>query len=368
MAEGHWLAAQQIGWLLAALAGLYLFFAAAEAAMLRADQHDGQGRAFWMKRRLTLSGEIGSDNDWLAWRLGMAFTTLGLGWVAGRAVSLWLSPALERLGLPVEAAFSLAAFMLLALLAAVHVLASVLFKRLGASRGGPSQAPLWLRLSLQLLVKLLTPLARAMAALSVWIAKRARLGADQEGPQGTQQRAQMEIRTLLQEALYGDGSRKSELAMLDNVFHFSSVSAREVMVPRTEIVCLYAGLSDEDNWRIAVNHLYTRYPVCDPDKDHMIGYVHMKDMFRHNGKLCELPKLLRPILSLPAGTRLGPLLAAMKRCRTEMVLLIDEYGGTSGLVTMEDVLEQLVGELDDEFGGMRPGKGSRIAGRLANDA
>ncbi|MDF2723216.1 MAG: rane protein, partial [Paenibacillus sp.] len=98
----------------------------------------------------------------------------------------------------------------------------------------------------------------------------------------------------------------------------------------------------------------TRYPVCDPDKDNIIGFIHIKDLLKSRDGLDNIRSIVRPMMSIPESMPISTLLKMMQKKRTEVALLIDEYGGTSGLVTMEDILEELVGEIHDEFDEERP--------------
>jgi CBS domain containing-hemolysin-like protein len=125
------------------------------------------------------------------------------------------------------------------------------------------------------------------------------------------------------------------------------------MIPRTEMDCLYAYLPFEDNKQAALQKMHTRYPVCDPDKDSIIGFVHMKDLLKAPD-LGDIRQIARPIISVPDLMPISSLLKLMQKQRTQIALLIDEYGGTAGLVTLEDIIEELVGEIQDEFDEERP--------------
>jgi CBS domain containing-hemolysin-like protein len=146
----------------------------------------------------------------------------------------------------------------------------------------------------------------------------------------------------------------AELTLMDNIFEFSETNAREIMIPRTEMICLYANLSYEENRQIAVTEMHTRYPVCDPDKDNVIGFVHIKDLLKSDRGIGNIKKIIRPITKVPESMQISALLKLMQKRKTQMALLIDEYGGTSGLVTFEDIIEEIVGEVQDEFDEERP--------------
>lgn len=124
------------------------------------------------------------------------------------------------------------------------------------------------------------------------------------------------------------------------------------MIPRTEMICLYSNESTEENLAIATESMRTRYPICAEDKDHIIGFIHIKDLLRAN--TLDTRTMIRPILAVPESTQISDLLKRMQRSKTQIAILIDEYGGTSGMVTLEDIMEEIVGEIQDEFDQERP--------------
>lgn len=149
------------------------------------------------------------------------------------------------------------------------------------------------------------------------------------------------------------GSDQQESTLLSqNILEFSSRTAREIMIPRTEMICLNTEWSIHENLKTASIEMRTRYLVCRGDKDHIIGFVHIKDLFMSGME--DYIKAVRPILSIPESTSIDLLLKQMKDSKTQIAIVIDEYGGTSGLVTLEDIVEEIVGEIQDEFDNERP--------------
>jgi len=116
---------------------------------------------------------------------------------------------------------------------------------------------------------------------------------------------------------------------------------------------LYTQHSLEENLEIALEGTRTRYPVCNHDKDHIIGFIHIKDLIRSQNR--NFRDLIRPIMAVPESIPISDLMKRMQRGRTQIAILIDEYGGTSGMVTLEDIVEEIVGEIQDEFDEERPG-------------
>lgn len=165
-----------------------------------------------------------------------------------------------------------------------------------------------------------------------------------------------EIRILMKESYKYGYINKSELTYLDNVFEFSERNAGEIMVPRTDMICLYLEDSFDDNIQTALDERMTRYPICDGDKDHIIGFLHIKDLLRalKDGQKPDLRTLARDVLEVPVFMPISQLLRLLQKERKQLAVLIDEYGGTAGMVTTEDILEELVGEIQDEFDEERP--------------
>jgi CBS domain containing-hemolysin-like protein len=127
------------------------------------------------------------------------------------------------------------------------------------------------------------------------------------------------------------------------------------MIPRTDMICLYTNLSFEENKNIALKEMHTRYPLCAGDKDNIIGFVHIKDLLKAtDGSVRDIRELMRPMLTVPETMPISSLLKLMQKKKTQIAILIDEYGGTSGLVTLEDIMEEIVGEIQDEFDEERP--------------
>lgn len=146
-----------------------------------------------------------------------------------------------------------------------------------------------------------------------------------------------------------------ESSMIDNVFDFADRVAREVMVPRQDMVCLFADDTLEENLAVVRDSRHTRYPLCGEDKDNVIGTIHVRDLLTSSGEpKCDLRRLMRPIVVIPEAMPVAKALRLMQQRRVQMVLVADEYGGTAGLITMEDLVEEIVGEIQDEHEALEP--------------
>lgn len=144
---------------------------------------------------------------------------------------------------------------------------------------------------------------------------------------------------------------KHEHKMIENMLDFSHTQVSEVMVPRTRMIALDINSPRDVLMQVVRAHMYTRYPVYRNDLENIIGFIHSKDLFLHplfDSPEFDLGEIVRPPLYVPESKRASALLLEMQSKRMHMVFVVDEYGGISGLVTTEDLLEELVGEIEDE--------------------
>lgn len=162
-----------------------------------------------------------------------------------------------------------------------------------------------------------------------------------------------ELKMLVNASTAGGVLEVSEERMINRVFEFANLTAAQIMVPRTEISAVPVDISLQDLTQIALREHHTRFPVYDRSLDNIIGAVHTKDLVGILGSQqsaqFSVLQILRQVLTIPETKPIDDLMADMQRRRNHMAIVIDEYGGTSGLVTMEDVLERIVGDVQDEF-------------------
>lgn len=160
-----------------------------------------------------------------------------------------------------------------------------------------------------------------------------------------------ELRMIVSASQRGGVLDQMEGELIDNVFDFADRLAREVMVPRQDMVCLFADDSFAENMHVVRETGHTRYPLCLEDKDHVLGMIHIRDIMDMelvDVQDRDLRTIMREILVVPEGMSVAKLLQVMRRKRTHLAVVADEYGGTAGLVAMEDVIEEIVGDIHDE--------------------
>jgi CBS domain containing-hemolysin-like protein len=160
-----------------------------------------------------------------------------------------------------------------------------------------------------------------------------------------------ELRHILSESAAGGHLSRTERMMIENVLNLEEKTARRVMVPRPDVVYLSLARSIEENLRIARQAGHTRFPLCQDDLSTVLGIVHVKDLFRSGvaDARPDLRKLSRTVAFLPENIHLDQLLVAFQKDRVHLAMLVDEYGSVTGMITLENVLEELVGPIQDEF-------------------
>jgi putative hemolysin len=165
--------------------------------------------------------------------------------------------------------------------------------------------------------------------------------------------SEVELRMLLRQGQRSGVLEAEEQAMIEKVFDFSDTPVEHVMVPRPDIVALPVALTPAAAMEQVLQHPYTRYPVYDDEFDNVLGVLHVRRLFvaLQNGAAAssDLRGLLYPAHLVPETKRLSQLLAEIRREKGHMAIVVDEYGSVAGLVTLEDLLEEIVGEIDDEF-------------------
>jgi putative hemolysin len=171
---------------------------------------------------------------------------------------------------------------------------------------------------------------------------------DEEGTVSTE-----EIKAMVDAGRAGGVVGEQERRIIHGAVELSQITVRAIMVPRVQIQYLKITISLAEAYQIVSENAHTRLPVCDEDLDNIVGILHVKDLLLPLSGLLENPpgirELLRPVHYVPEGKTAGSLLEEMKKNRLHLVIVRDEFGGTAGLVTLEDILEEIVGEIRDEY-------------------
>lgn len=335
--------------LLIILIALTAFFVASEFAVVkirtsRVDQLVAEGN-----KKAILAKKVVTDLDYYlsACQLGITVTALGLGALGKPTVERLLYPVFEYLN--VSASVSSVAS---------YAIAFILVTFLHVVVGEMAPKTLAIQFSEKLTLLLSPPLywfGKVMYPF-IWAlngASRVILRGFGVKPAGHEQAySEDEIKIIMNQSYEGDENNKTKLSYLENVFVFDERDAKDIMVPRTELVTLNHNMTYDDIIPILDEHNYSRYPVIeDGDKDRIVGVVNVKKILPDMVALREhqLVDFVREIPYVSEVTSIQDAMIKMQQERVHMAVVVDEYGGTSGIITMEDILEELVGEIRDEF-------------------
>lgn len=160
-----------------------------------------------------------------------------------------------------------------------------------------------------------------------------------------------EIKIIVDASQKGGVIDDTEGEIIQNAIYFSEICAHEIMIPRQDIKCLDKQSDFDEALEFVKKHNHTRFPLCDKDKDHVVGMIHIRDLLEHDTERHDkniLNKIARKILFVPENKSISEILHQMMTKHIHLAIVVDEYGGTAGLLSMEDILEELVGDIMDE--------------------
>lgn len=365
------------------LVGINAFFVAAEFAAVgaRTARMESEARQSTLAR-LAVRIKKRLDLYLSSCQLGVTLASLGLGAVTEPLVAAILTPLLHAIAIPTADLYAASFTVALAISTSLHIVIG-------------EQAPKnWaISYSNRILPAIALPLIifTYLFYPAIWVLNSATHGVlrltgvkPNLTPHGALPHTEHELRGLLAQAVASGTISSGSGHLLTSAFEFGELKVRQIMVPRTRVEFLLLRQPIGELLRTVQNAGYTRYPLCEGDLDHVIGLVHMKDLFSHlklvPGKLrfadettpegeaiaiadgkpgsavhvigsgeIDLTKIKREILFVPEMTPAPKLLRLFQTKRVHMAVVVDEYGSTQGIVTLEDVIEEIVGEIEDEF-------------------
>ena len=284
-------------------------------------------------------------------QLGITLASLGLGWLGESAVASLIHPLLLSWGVnSPEILHTISFIIAFSIITLLHVVFGELAPKSIAIQKAESVA-LWLARPMRLFYFIFYPAVVLLNGTANRIVKMVGL---QPAGEGELIHTEEELRMLISESYHGGEINQSEQELLQNVFRFEDRIAEEIMVPRTEVVWLDSRKSLEINLKIVRKTGHTRFPLCDGSPDRITGLINIKDLLSLDEDIKEIADIKRDMLFIPETMPLGELLHTFQNNHQHMAVVLDEYGGTAGIVTMENVLEELVGEIQDEFDNEEP--------------
>lgn len=328
------------------------FFVATEFAIIkirssRVDQLIMEER----RGALAVKKVISSLDEYLsACQLGITITSLGLGWLGEPTIKHFLEPLFIKLQLSPAVASTVSFIIAFLVITFLHVVVGELAPKTFAIQKA-EQVSLMFAQPLIYFYRIMFPFIWALNNAARLITGLFGLEPASEHEVA---HSEEELRFILSESYESGEINQAEYKYVNNIFEFDNRLAKEIMVPRTEVVGLYAEDSFETHLEVIRQEKYTRYPVLGEDKDEIIGMVNVKDLFiRYMDKGTKVEHSItnytRPVIEVMETIPINVLLLQMQKRRIPLAVLYDEYGGTAGIVTLEDILEEIVGEIRDEY-------------------
>ncbi|MGH2808275.1 MAG: hemolysin family protein [Actinomycetota bacterium] len=281
-------------------------------------------------------------------QLGITMASLGLGAIAEPAVARLLEAPLDAAGLPEAALHSVAFVIALAIVVFLHMVVGEMAPK-NIAIAEPEKSALWLAAPFRLFTNIFRPFILLLNALANGTLRLLRVEpVDELHNVHTSE----ELGLMISEAAKGGTIDLFEHRLLSGAIALSERDAASVMVPRTDLVAVPVEVPPGDIERLVLETGHSRFPVYVKDIDTVIGFFHAKDLLKISEADRDKPlkrEFIRKMLVVPESRDLHPLLFDMKRQRQHFALVLDEHGGTAGIVTLEDVLEELVGEIRDEY-------------------
>ncbi|MGI2732152.1 hemolysin family protein [Bacillus cytotoxicus] len=338
--------------MVAILIALTAFFVAVEFAIIKV-RSSRIDQLVIEKRRGSLAAKKVTSNldEYLsACQLGITITALGLGWLGEPTVKHMLEPLFLRMNISSVAASTVSFIIAFAVITFLHVVAGELAPKTFAIQKA-EKVSLLLSQPLIYFYRIMYPFIWALNGSSRFVTGIFGL---QPASEHDVVHSEEELRLILSESYERGEINQAEFKYVNNIFEFDNRLAKEIMVPRTEIVGLYEDEPFETHIQIIRQEKYTRYPVFGEDKDEIIGMVNVKDLFIRymdggREEECSITPYTRPVIEVLENIPIHDLLLQMQKRRIPMAVLYDEYGGTAGIVTLEDILEEIVGEIRDEY-------------------
>ncbi|PNV64239.1 hypothetical protein C2L80_13025 [Rubneribacter badeniensis] len=279
-----------------------------------------------------------------ACQLGITLASLALGWLGEPAVSKLFEPLFTALNVPEAAMHGISVAIGFIIITALHIVVGELIPKSLAIFSTERYA-LFTAAPLVWFYRITYPVMWLFNSITNGVMRL--LGHDVANEHEVY--TGEEIKLLIDESTESGLIDPEQNEYVDNIFDLGDKDAEAIMTPRTDVVCIDLEDPLEQNLETVLRYKYTRYPVCRDSKDHIIGFVHVKDLYTlpKNATIDDLR--IRAIQAVPESVSIAKLLQTLQSKRTKIAVVVDEHGGTAGIVTMSDIMEQIVGRIDDEY-------------------
>ncbi|MBN8234267.1 HlyC/CorC family transporter [Halobacillus kuroshimensis] len=327
---------------------LTAFFVASEFAIVKVRKTRIESAASDGNKRAGNALKVLNDLDYYlsACQLGITITALGLGWLGEPTLDVLLRPLFDRFPLPEGVTHTLSFAIAFFIITFLHVVLGELAPKTVAIQKAEALT-LVLSRPLMLYSKVMYPLIWLLnGAANIFV----RMMGFHTANESEEAHSEEELRHILSQSYQKGEINRSEYTYVDRIFEFDNRTAKEIMIPRTEMAVINVHQPVSNIIREVKQNRFTRYPVIDGNKDEVIGIIHMKELLFDDAEHhTSLRPFMRPVMKVFENVPIHDLLVKMQKEHNHMAVLIDEYGGTAGIVTVEDILEEIVGEIRDEF-------------------
>jgi CBS domain containing-hemolysin-like protein len=326
-------------------------FVAAEFAIVGAprasiDARAARGNRLAMAVQAVLRDPTSQDRYIATAQLGITVASLGLGMYGEHVLADWIYHTIEGAGAPAWlVSHGLASVVAIAVLTYFHIVIGEMVPKSLALQQAETMA-LWITPPMLWTKTLVFPLVVGLNEVGNALLRL--MGVNRQAQNAEQYYTPEELQLIVQESEELGAIRAESGQMLQVLFDFANLTAAEVMVPRVRITGLPLGSTPDRIRELLGRSAHTRYPVVEHDLDHIVGMIHIKDLLRlllRNEPIGQ--PHARPLPLVPETATLDTVLATMRREHTQMVVVLDEHGGTSGIVTLEDLFEEVVGDIDE---------------------
>ena len=332
------------------------FFVAAEFAIVKVRASQVELKAKTGNQTAKIAKNILNNLDAYlsATQLGITLASLGLGWIGESVVTKIILSIISILGLTItpELAHQIALPIAFVLITILHIVFGELApKSLAIQR--PVTTTFAVSIALNVFYIVFRPFIWVLNGLANFLLKQIGISPIH----GHEVHTSEELQLLLDQGKESGALDSSEHELIKNVFDFNDRTVKKIMIPRTAIIAVDINIAYEEFVKLVISEGYTRFPIYKNTIDDIVGYVHAKDLLMKelNDQTIKLADLIRPIYYIPESKRIADLLSEMKNKKSpNMAIVLDEFGGTAGLVTMEDIIEELVGEIQDEHDEEKP--------------
>jgi CBS domain containing-hemolysin-like protein len=326
------------------------FFVASEFAIVKVRASQLEVRVQEGHRAASLASHIVNhlDGYLAATQLGVTLASLGLGWIGEPVFSKVFLSLAHAVGLEMEEhlAENIAFVFAFTLMTMLHIIFGELAPKSVAIQRA-EKVTLIVSFPLRVFYLVFKPFIWALNGISNVILKIAGIAPSHE----VEVHSNDELKFLMQQGQKTGAIESTDYDIIKNAFNFSERTARQVMVPRTQLLAIDLEDFDDQKLEEILEARFSRIPCHAGGLDNIVGVVYLKDLLLkiRRGEKFEIREVMRPMPAVPETKKIGPLLKEFQQKHEQIAVVVNEYGGTSGIITMEDILEELVGEIQDEF-------------------